>query len=178
MLTYEKGLLPYKQDLLTYPKKNSLTHTKSPWQILTANSYGKFLRQISTSNSCGKFSRQIATPNACSKFPRQIPAANSHGKFLRQILAANSHGKFLRQIHMATSCGKFPRQIATANSCGKFPRQILKYAIQKIVWSNPQRGRASHMKIKRKQLTKQKLRGLISLISKTYISNISEISCR
>ena len=154
------------------------SHTQKRIRLHIQKAHGKFSRQIATANSCGKFSRQIATPNACSKFPRQIPAANSHGKFLRQILAANSHGKFLRQIHMATSCGKFPRQIATANSCGKFPRQILKYAIQKIVWSNPQRGRASHMKIKRKQLTKQKLRGLISLISKTYISNISEISCR
>ena len=45
-----------------------------------------------------------------------------------------------------------------------------------MVWSNPLCGRASLVKIKRKQVTKQKLWGLISLISKTSISNISEIS--
>ena len=69
--------------------------------------------------------------------------------------------------------GKFLRQILAANSHGKFQRQILKYAIQKIVWSNPLCGRASRVRIKRKQVTKQKLWRLISLISK---ANISEIS--
>ena len=53
--TYEKGLPPYKQDLLTYTKKDSLIYTKNPLQIATANS--------------------------CSKFPRRAPAANSHDKF-------------------------------------------------------------------------------------------------
>ena len=42
LLTYEKGLLPYKQDLLTYTKKYSLTYTKNPRQIATASSHGKF----------------------------------------------------------------------------------------------------------------------------------------
>ena len=40
-LTCKKGLLPYKQDLLTYTKKYSLTYTKNPRQIATANSHGK-----------------------------------------------------------------------------------------------------------------------------------------
>ena len=71
---------------------------------------------------------------------------------------------------------KNKRQIATANSHNKFPRQILKYAIQKMVWSNPLCGRAPRVKIKTKQVTKQKLWELISLISKTNISNIFEIS--
>ena len=52
---------------------------------------------------------------------------------------------------------KNKRQIATANSHNKFPRQILKYAIQKMVWSNPLCGRAPRVKIKIKQVTKQKL---------------------
>ena len=59
---------------------------------------------------------------------------NSDGKFLRQILVANSHGKILWQ----------------------FPRGILEYVNQKMVWSNPLCGRVSHVKIKRKQITKQK----------------------
>ena len=109
--TYEKGLPPYKQDLLIYTKKDSHRYTKNP---------------------------------------RQIATANSHGRFLRQIPTANSHRKF--------------------------PREILKYAIHKMVWSNPLCGRASRVKIKRKQVTKQKLWGWISWISKTNISNISEIS--
>ena len=54
LLTYKKGFLPYKQDLLTYIKKYSLTYTKNPRQILTANSQDKFLRQILTVNSRGK----------------------------------------------------------------------------------------------------------------------------
>ena len=119
--TYEKGLPPYKQDLLIYTKKDSFIYTKNPRQ-----------------NGDSKFSRQIATANSCGKFSRQILAANSHGKFLRQISSANS--------------------------------------IQKMVWSNPLCGRASRVKIKRKPVTKQKLWGLISIISKTNISNISEIS--
>ena len=45
-----------------------------------------------------------------------------------------------------------------------------------MLWSNPLCGRASLVKIKIKQVAKQKLWGLISLISKTSISNISEIS--
>ena len=72
-LTCKKGLLPYKQDLLTYTKKYSLTYPKNPRQIATANSHGKFR----------------------GKFPRQIPAADSRGKQPRQILAVNSRGKFL-----------------------------------------------------------------------------------
>ena len=119
--TYEKGLPPYKQDLLIYTKKDSFIYTKNPRQ-----------------NGDSKFSRQIATANSCGKFSRQILAANSHGKFLRQISSANS--------------------------------------IQEMVWSNPPCGRASRVKIKRKPVTKQKLWGLISIISKTNISNISEIS--
>ena len=67
LLTYKKGSLPYKQDLLTYAKKDLLTNTKKPWEIATAI-------------SCGKFSRQIATADFCGKLPRQIPAANSRGK--------------------------------------------------------------------------------------------------
>ena len=45
-----------------------------------------------------------------------------------------------------------------------------------MVWSTPLCGRVSSVKLKRKQVTKQKILGLISLISKTNISNISEIS--
>ena len=41
LLTYKKGLLRYKQDLLTYARKYSLTYTKNPRQIATANSHGK-----------------------------------------------------------------------------------------------------------------------------------------
>ena len=59
LLTYEKGLLSYKQDLLTYTKKDLLTNTKNT-------------RQIATAIFCGKVSRQIATANSCGKFPRQI----------------------------------------------------------------------------------------------------------
>ena len=44
--TYKKGLPPYKQDLLTYTKKNLLINTKNLRQIATANSSGKFPRQI------------------------------------------------------------------------------------------------------------------------------------
>ena len=66
--TYEKGLPPYKQDLLIYTKKDSLIYTKNPRQ----NGDSKFSRQIATANSCGKFSLQIATANSCGKFPRQI----------------------------------------------------------------------------------------------------------
>ena len=105
----------------------------------------------SAANSDDKLSRQIATTNSCGKFPRQILAANSHGKFLRQILPANSNYKLLRQI-------------STANS------------VQTMMRSNPLCGKASRVKIKRKPVTKRKLWGLISLISKTNISNISEIS--
>ena len=36
--TYKKGLPPYKRDLLTYTKKDSLIYTKTPLQIATANS--------------------------------------------------------------------------------------------------------------------------------------------
>ena len=68
--TYEKGLPPCKQDLLTYTKKDSLLYTKK--------THGKFLLQIPTAISRGKK-------------PRQIPAANSHGKFPRQILKYAIH---------------------------------------------------------------------------------------
>ena len=37
MHTYKKGLPPYKQDLLTYTKKDSLIYTKNRRQIATAN---------------------------------------------------------------------------------------------------------------------------------------------
>ena len=62
LLTHKKGLLPYKQDLLTYTKKNLLTYTKNPRQteIPTANSHGKFSRQNSqicnTQNGVEQFS--------------------------------------------------------------------------------------------------------------------------
>ena len=68
------------------------------------------------------------------KFLRKIPAANFHGKFLRQILAANSHGKFLRQIVTANS------RICDAENGVVYPLC----------------GRASRLKIKRKQVIKQK----------------------
>ena len=55
MLTYKKGLLPYKQDILTSRKKDLLTNTKNPRQIAKANF---------TANSCVKFSRQIPTANS------------------------------------------------------------------------------------------------------------------
>ena len=74
-----------------------------------------------------------------------------------QIATPNSHGKFLFQIPTANSCGKFPRNIATAIFRGKFPRQILKFAIQKMVWSNPLGGRISPMSIKREHITNQNL---------------------
>ena len=95
----------------------------------------------------------------------------TNGKFMWQILAAISHVKILRQIPMASSCDKFSRQIFTARWCG-----IILLC-----------ERASRMKIKRKEVRKQrfiksyktiasemvKTRGLIS---KTNISNISGIS--
>ena len=101
LLTYEKVLLPYKQDLLTYAKKDLLTNTKKPWQITSAI-------------SCGKFSRQIVMANFCVKFPRQISASNSRGKQSREIPAANSHGKILQQraFHV-----KIKRKQATSNHC-------------------------------------------------------------
>ena len=75
---------------------------------------------------------------------------------------------------------KNPRQILTANSCGKFPRQIPMANFQisntEDGVEHPLCGRASRVKIKIKQVTKQKLWGLISLISKTNISNVFEIS--
>ena len=40
-LTSKKGLLPYKQDLLTYTKKDLLTFTKTSRQITTENNHGK-----------------------------------------------------------------------------------------------------------------------------------------
>ena len=45
-----------------------------------------------------------------------------------------------------------------------------------MVWSSPLCGRVSPLKIKIKQVTKQKLWELISLISKTNIPNILEFS--
>ena len=54
LLNYEKCLLPYKQDSLTYTKKDSLTNTINP--------------------------RQIAMENSCCNFPRKTPMANSRGK--------------------------------------------------------------------------------------------------
>ena len=41
LLKYKKGLLPCKQDFLTYTKMDLLTNTKTPRQIATANSRGK-----------------------------------------------------------------------------------------------------------------------------------------
>ena len=61
---------------------------------------------------------------------------------------------------------KNPRQIATANSQICNTEDGVEYS----VWES------FTVKIKRKQVTKLKLWGLISLISKTNISNISEIS--
>ena len=54
-LTFDKGLLPYKQDLLTYIKQDLLANTKKPRQAATANFHGKFLWQIFAANSRGKF---------------------------------------------------------------------------------------------------------------------------
>ena len=79
------------------------------------------------------------------------PTANSRSKSLRQILAANSHGKFLRQIPTANpaanSHGKFSRRVPTANSRICKAEDCVEY---------PLCGRASQVKIKRKQITKQK----------------------
>ena len=104
LLTYKKGLLPHKQDLLTYTTMDLLTNAKKT-------------------------------------------TANFHGELLQQVLAVNSHGKFLRQVPAANSHDKFQGQIATANSSRKFSRQILEYVIQKLLWSNPLCGRASHVKM-------------------------------
>ena len=60
---------------------------------------------------------------------------------------------------------KNPRQIPAANSHSKFPWQILKYAIQKIVWSKPLCGRASRVKIKRKQVANKAKAMRINLIN-------------
>ena len=105
MHTYEKGLPPCKQDLLTYTKKDSLLYTKK------------------------------------------------------------THGKFLLQIPTAISRGKKPRQIPAANSHGKFPRQILKYAIHKDLVEHPLCGRASRVKIKRKQVANKVKAIKINLIN-------------
>ena len=138
MLTYKKVLLPYKQDLLTYIRKDLLTNTKRPRQIITLNSCAEFLRQIPlqipTANSHDKFLLQIPTASSCGKFLCQIDNANSWGKFLRQILAADSHGKFLRQTPIANS------RICNAKDGMVYPLS----------------RRASHIKIKRKQVSSQK----------------------
>ena len=95
-------------------------------------------RQIAAANPCGKFSRQIAMANSCGKFSKQIATASSCGKFprqiLRQILATNSHGKFSRRGPTANS------RICKAEDGVEYPLC----------------GRASQVKIKRKQITKQK----------------------
>ena len=57
LYTYKKGLPPYKQDLLTYTKKDSLIYTKNPRQTPAANSHSKFSWQLATANSGGKFPR-------------------------------------------------------------------------------------------------------------------------
>ena len=75
----------------------------------------------------------------------------------RKKATPNSHGKFLLKISTTDSRGKSSQNIAKANFCGKFPLQILKFAMQKMVWSNPLCGRALPVGIKRKQVTKQKL---------------------
>ena len=80
LLNYEKCLLPYKQDSLTYTKKDSLTNTINPRQIAMENSCGNFPRKTPMANSYGKFSRQIATANSCGKFSWQISATISRGK--------------------------------------------------------------------------------------------------
>ena len=74
----------------------------------------------------------------------------------RQILAANSHGKFLQQIPTANSCDKFPRQISNANSqiCNTEDRV-----------EQPLCGRASRVKIKRKQVANKAKAMRINLIN-------------
>ena len=67
-----------------------------------------------------------------------------------------NHGKFSLQIPTANSRGKQPWQIPAAKSPGQCSRKIFKYVMLKMMWSNPMYGRASHVKIKRKQETKQK----------------------
>ena len=56
-LTNKTFLLPYKQDLLAYTKKDLLTNTKKPRQKATAN----------------------FTAKSCDKFPRENAVANSRG---------------------------------------------------------------------------------------------------
>ena len=94
---------------------------------------------FSTNKICSHIQKriclQILTRNCHSKVLWQILAVNSHGKFLRQILAANSHCKFSRQIPTANS------RICKSEDGGEYPL----------------RGRASHVKTKRKQITKQKV---------------------
>ena len=107
-VTYKKDLLPYKENLLTYTKKDQLANTKNP--------------------------RQITTANSCTNFPQEVPAANSRDKQPRQIFAANSHTKFSRQISTANP------QMCNVDGGVKYPL----------------RGRASCVKIKRKQVTKEK----------------------
>ena len=87
------------------------------------------------------------TANTHGKFLRQIATANSHGNFLRQILTANSHGKFQRQLPAANSHGKFSQQIPTANSRICKAEDGVEYPLCRM---------ASHVKIKRKQITEQK----------------------
>ena len=114
-------------------KRICLQIQKTHRQIAIANfiGNGKFLPQILTANSHGKFLRQVPMANSCGKFPRQILAANSHGKFLRQILEANSYGKFRQKIPKADS---------------------LIYNVEDSV-EYPLCKRASHVNIKRKQVT-------------------------
>ena len=95
-------------------------------------------------------------------------------KKISQIKKFCFHITRFAHIHNKASASTYKKP--TVNSHGKFSLQIPKYVIQKMVWRDFLCGRASRVKIKRKQLTKQKLWELISLICKTNISNISEIS--
>ena len=102
---------------------------------------------LQTQKTYGKQRQHVPATNSHCKQPRPIPATNFRSKQPRQILTASS---------TANSCHIFSLQIVTVNYCGSFPREILEYVNQKMVWINLLRGRVSHVKIKRKQITKQK----------------------
>ena len=72
----------------------------------------------------------------------------SHCKQLRQIPGANTYDKFLRQIATAISHSKFLWQIPTGNFRICYVEDVVVHTLCK---------RASHVKIKIKKLTEQKL---------------------
>ena len=63
-IAFNEKQISYKEKGFDHTGKSfAYIHKTNPWEIATAKSYGKELRQIPTANSCGKFLPQIATAN-------------------------------------------------------------------------------------------------------------------